>query len=317
MVITAFDPSIAITVIARTPLLYACGQDLAEDRPAHVRAASAICRWNDQLIVIQDDANWIASIDDQGQVSPLALPRGEGGLRLFGDDRGNKKHKLDLEAATVIARDNAQVLLAFGSGSTRAREGIVMLDEKGVRVIAAHTFYAALRSCQRFAGSELNVEGAVTHGADVLFLNRGNGEPRGGLVPTNAMCAVNAKALVHYLDDVSRTPPELFNVSVYNLGEVEGTRLTFTDATVFRDRIIYVASAEASPNAVDDGPVAGVAIGALGSELRYGLVRDASGDLLRAKIEGVVHDRGRWLVVVDVDDSQSPAELLELRVEGL
>ncbi len=317
MIVATLDPSIVITVRSRTPLLYATGEDSREDRPAFVRAASAIARWGEQLMVVQDDANWLASIDARGQVHPIALPRGEGDVRLFDDTRGNKHHKLDLEACTVVSVGERQVFLAFGSGSTAEREQVVMLDEQGQRMVTAHALYRSLRKRADFSGSELNLEGAVAIGDEVVLFNRGNGartELRG---PMNATCRIGAEALVQYLDDVSRPSPAVERVCAYELGVVDGTRLTFTDAARFGDRLVYVAAAEASPDAVQDGPVAGVAIGVLDHAPRYGLVREANGDLVCAKIEGLIHDRGRWLAVVDSDDATRPAELLELEVLGL
>ncbi len=312
MIVSVLDPSIAITVLKRTPLLYAAGANIAEDRPAYARAASGICRWGDHLIVIQDDANWFASIDESGCVFPIALPRGRGGLRLFDDIRGNKADKLDLETCTVVTAGDRRALLAFGSGSTLQREQVVMLNAQGLRIVTAHALYQSLRDAKEFSGSELNVEGVVAFDKEVVLFNRGNG--LGAAV--NATCNLNAEELLHYLDDPTLRPPPLAEVRMYDLGCLGDTRLTFTDGAMFDGQLVYVAAAEASPDAVQDGPVAGVAIGVLGERPRYGIVRDASGADVCAKIEGLFHDRGRWLAVVDSDDSARPAELLELHISG-
>ena len=317
LTVSVLDPAIVISVMRRTPLFYEGRGDVASDRPSHVRAASGICRFGGRLIVIQDDANWLASIDEEGRVHPVALPRGAGGLRLFDESRGNKHQKLDLEACTVVTLGERQVLLAFGSGSTPAREQIVLVDGERLRVVAAHALYRSLREPTAFSGSELNVEGAVALGDDVILFNRGNGACSGVRRPVNATCKLNANALVHYLDDVSRVVPRIRDVEAFDLGTVLGTSLTFTDGAVFGNEVAYVAAAEASVDAVKDGPVAGVAIGILGNAPRYGIVCEKNGEPSRSKIEGLIHDRGRWLAVVDSDESMQPAEILELNISGL
>lgn len=50
-------------------------------------------------------------------------------------------------------------------------------------------------------------------------------------------------------------------ITQYDLGWMEGVRLSFTDATLVRSGILYSAAAEDSPDAVLDGEVAGSALG--------------------------------------------------------
>ena len=111
------DHSLWATVLSRRPLRFAGGPDAAQDRPAHVRAGSGLAAAGGRLVVVQDDANFLALIDPGRPESAraIALPRGEDGARQFGDSRGNKHLKLDLEAC-VGTPDGSFV--AFGSGST-------------------------------------------------------------------------------------------------------------------------------------------------------------------------------------------------------
>src|SRR5262245_57603151 len=126
------DPALSARVLARRPLLYAAGPEAADDRPAHVRAGSALAWLGGRLAVVQDDANFVALVRPfRGEVSPLPLPAGPGGLRQFDEGRGNKRHKLDLEASAVVPAKGGEVLLAFGSGSTPARERVLVLGPTG------------------------------------------------------------------------------------------------------------------------------------------------------------------------------------------
>jgi len=92
------DPSMRAVLRELTPLRYAAGEDLASDRPGHVRAASAVRRWAGRLVLVQDDINVLALRDDAGHVEPRLLPWGEGRRRTFDDTLGNKHAKLDLPA---------------------------------------------------------------------------------------------------------------------------------------------------------------------------------------------------------------------------
>jgi hypothetical protein len=320
-IVASLDPSIVLTVRARRPLRYAEGAAAAEDRPSHVRAASAVVSLAGRLAIVQDDALFVALAAEDGAISAVALPRGEGGHRLFDELRGNKEHKLDLEAAAVL--DGR--MIAFGSGSTPARERLVVLEPDGaVKVIDAPALYAGLRECTAFSGSELNVEGAVLFGDRLLVASRGNGAPRERLLPVDAICTLDASRLRAYLaEPATHPPPQPTVVRQYDLGVVGPARLTFTDLardeSVSGERVLYVACAESSPDAVRDGPVSGVAIGVLSEGgARYGLVRDENGALLTDKIEGFVRrPDGSIVAVVDVDDPLRPAELLELTATGL
>ena len=112
------DPDLAAIVTSATPLLYDAGADASLDRPAYVRAGSGLARTRGGFALIQDDANFIALISrDPLRVTALALPAGEGGKRQFDVTRGNKKHKLDLEACFSVDEPDGTLFVAMGSGS--------------------------------------------------------------------------------------------------------------------------------------------------------------------------------------------------------
>lgn len=320
------DPALSARVVRRRPLFYDAGADPAEDRPAHVRAGSGLAWLGDRLAVLQDDASFLALVEPaSGSVEALALPRGPDGRRLFDDERGNKDDKLDLEACVGATEDGAALLLAFGSGSTRARETVAEValgpgPSPRVRLHPAPAFYEALRSEPDFAGSELNLEGAALLGEGRLRLfQRGNGAPRGALQPVDATCEVGWQELLAHLR-TGGPPPRIQDVVRYELGELEGVRLTFTDATPMGDgRVLFLATAEDSPDAVRDGEVFGTALGVLGAPPRWTPLRGPAGEPLRIKAEGIAIDRSdpsRAHVVLDSDGSMAAAELLEVALEG-
>lgn len=340
-------PSLGARVVSRAALFYRLGGDAALDRPAHVRAGSALVRLGaGRFAIVQDDASFVAVIDGVGVarsdgsraelvVRDVPLPS-QDGVRQFDDTRGNKRLKLDLEAC--LALDDGALLVAFGSGSTALRERVVLVDHPGERdarvvVVEARALYAQMHAEPVFCGSELNVEGAAVSGPDVLFFQRGNGACRDERAPVDATARIDRGALVAYLRGLARghdvACPALRDVVAWDLGAIDGTRLTFTDGVsrgadgnAERARwTAFVACAEASPDATRDGPVSGVAIGRLDDRARVAelsTVVDERGAPLLDKAEGIAFDddddRRAWLVV-DRDDPGAPAELLELRLD--
>jgi hypothetical protein len=343
-VIAPRDLALSARIVNASPLHYDAGADPSVDRPAHVRAASGLAWVGDRLVVVQDDANFIALVDPRdASVTPIELPPGPGGSRQFDDTRGNKPHKLDLEAVVSVPEsEGGESVLVFGSGATTRRESVVVLrwlQDGGaptVTVLALPAFYARLRAMKQFAGSELNVEAAVyvrhPNTGRLRLFNRGNGAARGDLDAVNATCDVSWPALAAYLAQPNAgEPPALQDVVQYDLGAVGGLPLTFTDAAAApassgttRSCVVYTAAAEASPDATRDGPVAGCALGVIadhpgGIEARWAPLLDDIGQPFSGKVEGIAlrpDDPTRCFVVVDRDAPDVPSELCEVVLDG-
>jgi hypothetical protein len=150
------DRRLSAIVRSRVSLLYAEGADSSTDRPAHVRAASGLVRVNDRIALIQDDASFVALIDAaSGQAHAIPLPTGDDGVRQFDHTRGNKKHKLDLEACVATALDGDPTLLAFGSGSKPRRE-----------VVDVMRFRQHGRRGSRFTDRHRDANGDSAHAAE-------------------------------------------------------------------------------------------------------------------------------------------------------
>ncbi|MBS2013110.1 MAG: hypothetical protein JST00_09500 [Deltaproteobacteria bacterium] len=324
-VVARIEPSLGARVVARAPLLYVEGPSAALDRPAHVRAGSALAHLGGRTFaVIQDDASFVALVDiATRRATSIALPSDDG-VRQFDDARGNKKKKLDLEAS--IALDGGALLVAFGSGSSPLRERVVLVDGAAsdaprVTLVEARGLYEAMRAATEFSGCELNVEGAAVSGDDVVFFQRGNGAATAERPAVDATARVDRAALLAYLRDPSRPAPQLRAVTVYDLGRAGTTRLTFTDGASRPGPLTaFLACAEDCPDATRDGPVTGVSIGRLDDRAgicEHAPILDESGAPLLDKAEGLAFDAGdatRAFVVVDKDDARIPSELLELRL---
>jgi hypothetical protein len=327
--IARLDPGASVRVTGRTPLSYARGRallgaDEAADRPAHVRAGSSLAWFDGRWVVTQDDTNVLALLDPTtGDVTPLLLPRGAGGARQFDEARGNKADKLDLEASVVVPCRGREVLLLLGSGSSPARERIGLVrglsQESDIELFDARAFYGVLRRCTELSGSELNIEGAARVDERLLLLQRGNGAEVGGVAPVDAIGEIGVAALVEHLIEGAPVP-RLERIRRFDLGSIDGARLTFTDLAVSPSgEVWFCAAAEASPDATRDGPVTAVAIGRLHADgsASYAPLLDEQGARCTCKIEGIgIVDAGTLLAVVDADDAARPAELLRLRVSA-
>lgn len=346
-VVARRDAALRARVVHTAALHYADAAHSQLDRPPHVRAGSGLAWAGDRLVVVQDDANFVALVDPlNARVDSVTLPAGAGGRRRFEPALGNKAHKLDLESVVSIPqREGGPLVLSLGSGSTARRESIIVmrgLDDPhgGTRApIVAHALpalYARLRETVAFAGSELNVEAAVHFGSidggRLRLFNRGNGAPRGSLMPVNASGDMEWRDLAAYMARAdSADVPQLGELVQYELGAVGGLPLTFTDAAVVagpadaqRRWTVYTAAAEASPDATCDGPVAGCAIGVIsegpdGISARWALLEEEPGQPFAGKVEGVefrADDSSRLYVVVDRDAPEVASELCEVVLEG-
>jgi hypothetical protein len=85
--------------------------------------------------------------------------------------------------------------------------------------------------------------------------------------------------------------------------------------------VVFVAAAEDSPDTYRDGEVVGAAVGTIDDEwrARWAPLTDPEGRLLPLKVEGITLDPAapsRAVAVLDADDPERPAELLELELDG-
>lgn len=323
------DPSLVARVTRRIPLHYTHGADPALDRPPHVRAGSGIAWLGERLAVVQDDASFLVLVHpDTLHVDAVTLPPGADGLRQFDDLRGNKALKLDLEACVSAHGPDGALLAAFGSGSAPPRETVVVVAfpdgaAPEVTVYPAPALYTTLRAATHFSGSEMNLEGAVLTDGRLRLFGRGNGAPRDGLLPVDAVCELPWDAvLAHLRDPDGVPPPSPEHVLRYELGEMDGLRLTFTDAAPGPGgTFLFTAAAEDSPDATRDGRVAGSAVGLIAADgtTRWAPLLGEDGGLFDGKTEGVERaaDSAHHLwTVVDRDEPHAPAELCRVELDG-
>jgi hypothetical protein len=280
-----------------------------DGQPAHIAAASGIARRGDFVYVIGDDLLQVG-------IFKLAADRPGTMRRVFGGDlpddpAGRKAAKPDLEGLTTLPPVEGEAnggLLGIGSGSDPARDrGFFWpLEADGSlagepRTIELRPAYDALRS---ELDSEINIEGAAVLGDDLWLFHRGN---EGGA--PNTVAKFQLADLARTLsEDLVVDPDELAAVRSYDLGEVDGVPLCFSDATALTDALVcFTGSAEAE----DDGGIHGSVVGTIATD---GTVQRLRTIDPRWKVEGVhaTVDTGMidFLFVCDQDDPGAPSPLL-------
>ncbi len=315
------SPVLHATVHSVRPLTYATALP-AEDLPAYVRGASAIRRWGKFFAIIQDDIHAIALLDPAtNELSSILLPRAEDGRRTFGDDTGNKALKMDLESAVVLQDGR---LLAFGSGSAPQRERIAVINtDHTSHIVDATDLYAQFHARTDFSGSELNIEGALVIDQTLRFFQRGNGAPRAGLLPINAFADFDLPTFVAWLDNAGPLPT-LGPATQVDLGTTAGVHFDFTDATLLPDnRIAFLAGAEDSPDAYQDGIILGTRLGIIdGNQIHYTDILDSNGKTSLLKLEGIEYlpsptnpNTLEFIVTADMDDTTIPSPIAILTVQ--
>ena len=301
------DPALSVRILSVRRLSYSGSAALDDDRPLHPRAASGLAWMGGRLLVIQDDAAFIATVAGD-EVAAIALPRGVGARRRFEVRLGNKQHKLDLEACVAIGDE----VWVFGSGSTAARDRIVRLGrEQRIRIAEVTPLYDRVREA---VGGPINIEGAARVGEELWLFHRGNTGPQdvGPAVIRFAHAAVES-----WLPACSGTAPEPVGCVGFDLGAVEGVRLGFTDAVAVGERVYYLAVAEASPNAVDDGRVWGSQLGVIDGQVVRAARLALDGTPIKAEGLAFAADSSQhaW-ISIDPDDVDAAAQLCEIELIG-
>lgn len=300
LVVAREDPTLEARIVSARPL-------------EGVRAGSALVRAGSRLLIVQDDAFEACLLDAAtGSLERVALRATGQKVNLPSAGPLPKAIKPDFEAA--FAHPDGRIIV-LGSGSAPTRVWIASLDwsNGAVECLDGSDLYATIA---RALGETPNIEGVAVIGERVggamlrLFHRGAGGAPSASVdVPLEGFDrATTATGVRHY-----------------DLGRASGIALSITD--VARDdsagngRLIYLAAAEDTPNAIDDGPVVGCALGVLdengsSKDARFTLIREADGSICTRKLEGLAIGGGVALAVSDPDDENRAADLCTIVLSG-
>lgn len=280
------------------------------DRPPHLGGASGVVRRGDFVYVIADDEVELGvfriSEHEPGEmrrVLPGDLPSGES---------ERKSAKPDMEALAALPPFSETPyggLLGLGSGSDddggRDRGFFWALAADGAldgepRVIDLAPLYSKLRS----ELGALNIEGAAVVAGDLWLFHRGNRGDEGNVVARISMENIGGSLT----GDLDLDASELDELRRYELGEMDGVALCFSDAVALSEDVVcFTASAEGE----DDGGIRGSVVGTISVTGEVHRLRTIDS---RWKVEGVHAsiDTGviDFMFVCDQDDEEVASPLL-------
>jgi hypothetical protein len=283
----------------------------APDGLAHVAAASGVVRRGEYVYVVGDDLLFLAVFDASSK-DPGQLRRVLPGERTDPAVE-NPEDKPDLEVLTVLPPFESHpngALLGLGSGSTPERDrGFAwgLAADGSLHGEPLELDLAPLYSLLREHFEALNVEGAAVMGDELWLLQRGNSEQGVNLVVSLELSEV----LDSLLRDRTLAAPELRGMLAFDLGELEGAALTFSDASPLGEELlVFTASAEDSGDG-GNGAILGSVVGTID---RGGEVRRLRTIDRKYKVEGVhaALDTGvvTMTFVCDQDDPDTASPLL-------
>jgi len=180
-----------------------------------------------------------------------------------------KPLKPDFEV--LCRHDNKLYIL--GSGSTSKRNLMIEFDLKTQKVVQKDLSktYTLLKSTAKIDDQNFNLEGAIFTGTEWLLFNRGNGlDSKNGIFKIEGADLKNAARA---------------SFSSFKLPNIDHVESSFTDATLVKDEIYFIASAEDSKSTYADGNILGSFIGSINlNTLKLTFSNKISG---KHKFEGV------------------------------
>lgn len=292
------------------------GLDLSEPAweggHAHVASASGVVARGDFVYVIGDDLLDLAVFRLSSEEPGRLVNALRGGVPESQDER--QKEKADLEALTALPPfDGAPngVLFGLGSGSGPKRNrGFVwaFASDGGLDGEPTEIDLTPVYDLLREDVPELNVEGAAVVGERLWLLHRGNHR--------DSRSVIAELSLPDVMDSITGDrrvdPHELAALRAYDLGDLDGVELGFSDATtVASDMLVFTASAEAQGHDGPDGEIRGSVVGTIDLDGHVQRLRTIDS---RYKVEGVDArvDTGvaDFLFVCDQDEDEAASPLL-------
>lgn len=281
------------------------------ERPAYVYSASGLLDLKNEYVIVADDESCLA-------VFPHDLRKPGRWIKLFSDElpleyKARKKKKPDLESlcripASTNAPSGALLAVPSLSRENRVRGALIFMQDDGTEQVIPLDFSTLRQELARRI-KELNIEGIVIGRNFVRLFHRGS--------QGTSDSAIIDLALEPFMKDVfdthSLAADKILSIKNCQIGLRENLTLAFTDAACLPDgRIVFLAAAEASKNAYDDGESAGSAAGIMSEKGEIERLEHFDGSL---KLEGVaVHLEARTLrlkLVADADDESKPSALYE------
>ena len=279
----------------------------------HLSAASGMWIAGHTLYVVADDELVLGmfSMLDTEPGQTLAILAGE----LPKDAKQRKAAKPDFESLTCLpncADYPYGALLALGSGSTEQRKrGMLWPFDAQQQLVEKPQLFnlQALYQPLEQVFADLNIEGVVIQGDCLKLWQRANNQHRDNAVIEYTLA--DLYAVIEEKNETLNLQPQ--RIDYYDLGEVSGVPLTFTDAYALEDgACVFTAAAENTDNSYLDGECVGAAIGLIDAQRQLRWLKPVQPVY---KLEGIsakqMGKQLRFYLVSDADNPEIPAQLLE------
>ncbi|MGS2763273.1 DUF6929 family protein [Sinomicrobium sp. M5D2P9] len=210
-----------------------------------VPSASGTVVTEDQVYITGDNSPWLFRFNRKYEpISRISV------FRYTPLSKGEiipKPDKPDFEAMEIINNK----LYLFGSGSKSPQRDIMIQvnveNRNRVSTFSLKSFYDIIRSRHVPEDGELNIEAVAARNDRIYFFLRGE----------NTVLEYPVPGFFGYLEN-NETYPEP-NVYRLELPSINGIKAGFSGATAVpgHDKIVFTASVENTPNAIDDGEILG------------------------------------------------------------
>jgi len=221
-----------------------------------IYAASGLAKHNENFYVISDDEKSLFQFNTDGTTF-IERPLQPGTLPL--DPIERKKLKPDWESLVYFQQQTGiEGLLAVPSGSKQNRQtGYFIKSEQNFKQQPIEINFVKLYQKLQENFNELNIEGAAIINSTLKLLQRGNGQSK-----QNAIITLNLNEIVNCLKSSQElTPATILNIESYNLGQINNSPLSFTDAFAIDGSLYFLAVCEETVSTYEDGPFKGAILG--------------------------------------------------------
>jgi hypothetical protein len=249
--LTGSDTETTMAPVASNPVIKIIRQVSLPEIPS---ASGIEIAADGTIYIIGDDSPYLYQLDAAfDSMDSILLFK----TAAFTTGRIPKTQKPDLECISQLLIDGQPHLLAMGSGSLPNRDSCyiiplpVQAGNPGIKVVSLRNFYRFLSKAPDMAGAgTLNLEGLATNGNLMYMLHR---YAAGG---QNKLITVNLDQFRNLLTKNSPRQPNL-KIYTFQLDQLDNVQAGFSGAHVADGKLFFTASVEKTPNAIDDGEIAG------------------------------------------------------------
>lgn len=210
-----------------------------------VGSASGLFLQEDLLYIIGDNSGYL----NEYNIKTRKLQK----IQILFDRSLNQLENIpkSLKPDFEILCQHGDKLYILGSGSTPKRNLMIEFDLKTHKLIQTDLTetYRNLKSAARIDDQNFNLEGAIFTGKTWLLFNRGNG--------------IDAKNGIFKIEGTDLTKAEWIKFNSFKLANMDHVESSFTDATLVKNEIFFIDTAEDTKSTYADGEILGSFIGSI------------------------------------------------------